>query len=148
MALRLSTGLRQALLGSQDFKSEFTDCFINIYTGVQPAGADDAAQGTLLATIYSNNPTDTLGLEFDAPVLGIIAKAVAETWAGAGLASGTAGWFRIFEAGSDPAILSTSDSRMDGNIATSGANMNMTNTSVVAAAVQTISSFSVTLPSS
>lgn len=148
MALRLSTGLRQALLGTADFDTIFTDCFINIYTGVQPADADQIASGSLLATIYSNNPTDTLGLEFDDPVAGVIAKAVAETWAGTALLSGTAGWFRMWAAGDDPAILSTTEERVDGNIATSGANMNMTNTSIVAAAVQTISAFTITMPGS
>ena len=91
MALRLSTGLRQALLGTADFRTEFTGCFINIYTGAQPASADDAATGTLLAKLYSNYPTNTLGLSFDAPVLGVISKAAAETWSNAAAASGTAG---------------------------------------------------------
>ncbi len=148
MALRLSTGLRQGLLGTADFDTIFTNCFINIYSGVQPANADAAAIGSLLATIYSNNPTDTLGLEFDNPIAGVISKAIAETWAGAGLLTGTAGWFRMWAAGDDPSILSTTEERVDGNIATSGANMNMTNTSIVAAAVQTISAFSITFPGS
>ena len=58
MALRLSTGLRQALLGTADFRTEFTGCFINIYTGNQPADPDDAATGTLLAKLYSNRRID------------------------------------------------------------------------------------------
>ena len=148
MALRLSTGLRQALLGSADFQTEFALSFINIYTGTQPATADTAASGTLLATIYSNNPTDTIGVSFDAPVAGVVAKAVAQTWAGTALATGTAGWYRLFEAGGNPAILSTTESRIDGNISTSGANMNMSSTSVTIATVQTVSTFTVTLPAS
>ena len=149
MALRLSTGLRQAMLGTTSFDATFTACFINIYSGVQPADADQAASGSLLATIYSNNPTDTLGLNFDIPaVAGVISKAVAESWAGTALLTGTAGWFRLWAAGDDPAILSTTEERIDRNIATSGANMNMTNTSVVAAAVQTISAFAITMPGS
>lgn len=147
MALRLSTGLRQALLGTAAFKTEFTACFINIYSGSQPTSPDDPASGTLLATIYSNNPTDTLGVSFDAPVAGVISKAAAETWAGTALASGTAGYFRIYEATDDPSLSSTTNSRLDGAIATSGGEMNMSSTAIVAAAVQTITSFNVTLPS-
>ena len=148
MALRLSTGIRQALLDTADFQTEFAVSFINIYTGTQPADADTAASGTLLATIYSNNPTDTIGISFDPPVLGTISKAVAETWAGTALATGTAGWYRLFEAGGNPAILSTTESRIDGNISTSGANMNMSSTTITVGTVQTVSTFDVTLPAS
>ena len=146
MALRLSTGLRQALLGTADFKTEFTASFLNIYTGSQPSSSDAAATGTLLATIYSDGAS--IGISFDAPVAGVIAKAVAETWSGTSGNEGTAGYFRLFEAGGNPAILSTAESRLDGNIATSGANMNMSNTFVANGAVQTVSTFAVTLPAS
>jgi hypothetical protein len=149
MALRLSTGLRQAMLGTASFDATFTACFINIYTGTQPATADTAASGTLLATIYSNNPTDTVGLNFEVPaVAGTISKAVAETWAGTALATGTAGWYRMWPAAGNPAILSTTESRVDGNISTSGANMNMSSTSIVQGTVQTVSTFDITLPAS
>jgi hypothetical protein len=146
MALRLSTGLRQALLGTQDFRAELAVSFINIYTGSQPSDADAAATGTLLATIYSDGTAT--GVSFDAPVAGVIAKAVAETWSGTSGAEGTAGWFRLWEAGGDPSILSTTESRVDGNVATSGANMNMSNTFVANGAVQTVSTFAITMPAS
>lgn len=144
MALRLSTGYRQSALGTADFQSEFAVSFINIYSGSQPSDADQAASGTLLATIYSDGTA--IGVSFDAPVAGVIAKAVAETWSGTAGAEGTAGWFRLFEAGGDPSILSTTESRIDGNVATSGANMNMSNTFVANGAVQTISTFAITFP--
>jgi len=146
MALRLSTGLRQALLGSAAFQAEFALSFINIYTGSQPSDADAAATGTLLATIYSDGAA--VGISFDAPVAGVIEKAVAQTWSGTAGAEGTAGYFRLFEAGGNPAILSTTESRIDGNIATSGANMNMSNTFVANGAVQTVSTFAITMPGS
>ena len=146
MALRLSTGLRQALLGTADFQAEFNLSRIYIYTGSQPSSANDAATGTLLATITVNG--GATGLTFDAPVDGTISKAAAETWSGTAGAEGTAGWFRLSEAGDDPATLSTTISRVDGNIATSGANLNMSNTFVANGAVQTISSFAITLPAS
>ena len=148
MALRLSTGLRQALLGTADFRTEFTGCFVNIYSGSQPTSPNDPASGTLLAKLYSNYPTNTLGLSFDAPVTGVISKAAAETWSNAAAASGTAGWFRIYEAADDPSLASTTNSRLDGAIATSGGELNMSSTAIVAAAVQTLTSFDVTLPAS
>jgi len=146
MALRLSTGLRQALLGTQDFQTEFALSFINIYTGSQPSSSDDAATGTLLATIYSDGAA--VGISFDAPVAGVVSKAVAQTWSGTSVAEGTAGYFRLYEAADNPALLSTTNSRIDGNVATSGANMNMSNTFVANGAVQTVSTFAITMPAS
>lgn len=146
MALRLSTGLRQALLGTADFRTEFTASFLNIYSGSQPASPNDPASGTLLATIYSDGAS--IGISFDAPVAGVISKAVAQTWSGTAGASGTAGYFRLFEASGDPSLSSTTESRMDGAIATSGGELNMSSTAITAAAVQTVTSFDVTLPSS
>ncbi|NIT14179.1 MAG: hypothetical protein GTN99_08075 [Candidatus Dadabacteria bacterium] len=146
--MRLSTGLRNAMLGTASFDAEFTACFINIYSGPQPASADDAITGsnTLLATIYSDGAA--LGLNFDAPVSGTISKAAAETWSGTALASGTAAWFRLYEAGDTPANLSTTASRVDGSIGISGGDMNISNTTITVSAVQTITQFDVTLPAS
>ena len=146
MALRMSTGVRQALLGTQDFQTEFALSFINIYSGSQPSSADDAATGTLLCTIYSDGTAT--GVSFDAPSGGAISKASGQTWSGTAGADGTAGWFRLYEALDDPSTLSTTSSRIDGNIATSGANMNMSNTYIANGAVQTISTFTITMPAS
>ncbi len=146
MALRLSTGLRQILLGSADFRSTFVLTGINLYTGSQPASADDAITATLLAPVTLND--SGVGVSFDAPIAGVIAKAVAEICSGTALATGTAGWFRMFVIIEDPATLDTVKARMDGAIATSGGELNMSSTAVVVGAVQTITNFTVTLPAS
>ena len=146
MAIRLSTGLRNALLGSADFRSTFNLSRINIYSGTQPTTADAAATGTLLLTITVDG--GATGLTFDAPVDGVISKAAAESWQGTTLANGTAGYFRLYAAGDDPAILSTTNERVDGSIAVSGGDMNISSTSLVASAVQTVSQFDITLPAS
>ncbi len=96
MALRLSTGLRQELLGTADFRSAFAVSFINIYSGAQPASPDDdIGTSVLLATIYSDGAA--VGISFDAPVAGVVSKAVAETWSGTALATGSAAWFRLHD---------------------------------------------------
>ncbi len=146
MALRLSTGLRQTLLGAADFRTVFTFASINLYTGSQPASADDSVAATLLAPITVGG--GATGLTFDAPVAGVIAKAVAEIWSGTALATGTAGWFRLFILADDPATQDVVLERMDGAIATSGGELNMSSTAVVLGAVQTITNFTVTLPAS
>lgn len=77
-----------------------------------------------------------------------IVKNPLETWSGVAAASGTAGWFRIEAAVADAGSLDSSEAviRCDGSVATSGAEWNMSSTAIVSAATQTITSFTVTLP--
>jgi hypothetical protein len=125
------------------FQAIFKDGFINVYSGTQPTSADDAPSGTLLCTFYSDGAAT--GLEFDDAAAGVISKAAAETWSGTAVASGTAGWFRLYQAG-DGGASSTTDCRLDGACATSGGQLNMSSLSISSGAVQTISTFQITQP--
>ena len=78
----------------------------------------------------------------------MLSKAAAETWQGTAVATGTAGWFRCYQAGDDPSAAETELARFDGSIATSGAQLNMSSTAIVISAVQTISAFTYTQPAS
>lgn len=88
------------------------------------------------------------GLQWGDAADGVLSKLSTQTWSGVAGASGTAGWFRIEAAVSDPGTLDSSEAiiRVDGAVATSGAELNMSPTSIAASATQTISSFTVTLP--
>lgn len=79
---------------------------------------------------------------------GVISKLSTETWSGVAVATGTAGWFRIEASVSDAGGTDVTESiiRVDGSVATSGAELNMTPTTITSAATQTISAFTVTLP--
>lgn len=89
-------------------------------------------------------------LTFGDSAAGTLVKNPAESWTGVGLASGTAGWFRFEGAGLDGGAADSSESkiRIDGNVSTSGGNLNMSSTLVALGATQTISSFSITIPAS
>jgi hypothetical protein len=138
--------MRNNMLDTDGIKSTFTSGYINIYTGSQPATADDAVPGTaVLLAIISNNGTAT-GVTFDAPVAGKISKAAAETWSDTALATGSAGWFRLYRSADNPATSDTTLARIDGAVSTSGAELNISNTSVVIAAVQTVTQFDITMP--
>ncbi|MES0336751.1 MAG: hypothetical protein SFH39_10445 [Candidatus Magnetobacterium sp. LHC-1] len=117
--------------------------FIKIYTGSQPTTSNDAPTGTLLCTVYSDGTA--AGLSFGDASAGVLAKTVGETWSGTAVATGTAGWFRLV-APADGGASSQIDERLDGSVATSGAQLNMSSTSIVSGAVQTISTFSITMP--
>lgn len=79
---------------------------------------------------------------------GALVKNPAETWSGTAANTGTAGWFRIEASVTDAGALDSAEAviRCDGSVATSGAELNMTPTSITSGAVQSISSFAVTLP--
>jgi len=121
----------------------FRKGFLKIYSGTQPTSADDVINGVLLCTIYSDGTTT--GLTFQDSATGTMPKTSTETWSGTAVATGTAGWFRFVAVG-DTGASSTIEPRIDGTVATSGAQINMSSTSVTTSAVQTISTFQVTVP--
>lgn len=151
--IKWSTKLQNTAL--EALRTAFNDGTIYIYSGTQPVSSDAAVQGTLLGKVTVNAGTfvfgaPTNGLAFDAAAAGVLSKAVAEVWQFTGLATGTPGWFRFMgnptdNLGSDATFLLN---RMDGRIATSGAEMNINPLSVVLGAVSTVDSFTISMPTS
>lgn len=127
MAIRLSTGAINKLLDTGSFKGLFTGGFIDIYTGTQPASPNTGAGtvgATKLCTVYSDGAS--AGLNFAAAATdGVLSKLGTETWSGTMLANGQAGWFRLRETSDTGLSDSTTAARMDGAIATSGAQLNL-----------------------
>jgi len=116
--------------------------FINIYVGSQPGTPDNAPGSTLLCTIYSDG--SSAGLSFEEAVAGTITKKSTETWSGTAVATGTAGWWRLITPGDDGSG-NTTDERLDGAIATTGAELNMASLTIVINAIQSISTFQATV---
>jgi len=90
------------------------------------------------------------GLMFGDSAVGALVKLPSQTWSGVAGNTGTAGWFRLVGSVADAGSLDSSEvfHRLDGNVATSGANLNLSSTSIVASATQTISTFTLTEPAS
>jgi len=155
MALRISTGLRNGLLDSGDFKTLMDTGVMRIYSGSQPADADTAESGTLLLEVSVDAGTfvadtgsgSTNGISFGAAAAsGVLAKA-AENWQGVGVTDGSAGWFRFYDATRTTGA-SSAAVRFDGSCGTSGSQLNMGSTTITSAATHTVDSFQVTLPAS
>lgn len=149
MTVRLSTALRNNLAGTTGFAATFANGIIEIRTGSQPGTADAAATGTLLGTVTLNSGaftpgSPTNGLTFAAAADGAVSKS--GVWSFNGVAAGTAGWFRLKANALDNDTLSTTLPRLDGSIATSGADMNLSNITIAVAAPNTIDSFTYTQP--
>ncbi|MNV14205.1 hypothetical protein D3C71_1048800 [compost metagenome] len=103
------------------FASIFENGVIDVYSGRQPASADEAPTGTLLAQITKDGggwapgfPTN--GLQFIASGR-YITKRPDHTWMLRGIAAGQAGWFRLRANPEDPATFSLTAPRIDGAVA-------------------------------
>ncbi len=126
-----------------------------VVTVIAPNGTGDAHNGlalsttttTLTATSGGNmaGGVDAVnGLTFAAPSGGTLSKS--GVWGFTGVAAGTAGWFRMKAAGTDSDGASTTLCRLDGSIAVSGADMNLSNIAIAVGAPTTVDSLTITMP--
>lgn len=150
MTVKLSTGFRNTLLNNQGFSEIFSAGVIAVYSGAQPASADDAPTGTLLGYITKDGAafvpgSPTNGLNWGAAAGGVIGKNT-DNWRLTGAAAGTAGWFRLMGNAADNGLASTTLPRIDGAVATSGGDINLTSLSIGIGSVTTIDTFTYAIP--
>lgn len=145
MSIKVSTGLRNAMLTDNPFRTVMNGGFMKIYAGTPPASADDTlGTATLLCTL-SNNGGAT-GLTFEAAAVnGVIGKAAAEVWKGVNSAGGTATFYRLVLAG-DTGAASTTDKRVQGSVAVAGGDINLSSVGLVQGADQKLDFYNLTLP--
>lgn len=147
MTVKASTGLRNKLLDTSPLRTIFSGGYLLLYAGPVPSSADDAIVGgthTLLCDVRNNNTTT--GITFASSASGgSITKNLSETWSRAAANTGTATFYRLV-ASTDTGASSTTEARLQGSIGTSGADLNLTTTSLNASTVYTIDTFSVSLP--
>lgn len=143
MTLKISTGLRNAVLVTGSLRSRVNGKIIRIYGGSVPATANAALGGATLLCTVSVGGTGT-GVTFEAtPVDGALVKTAAETWSGTNVATGTATFWRLVDTGDD-GTLSTSAERVQGTFGgTSGL---LSNPSLTSGAPQSIDNAVIALP--
>lgn len=122
MAFRINMAKRTALATT----STTNMTTLEIRTGGQPAAADDAATGTLLATITGITWSNANGVS---------TRSASDTVAA--VATGTAGWGRFRNAGDTE--------RLDGVV---GTDFTLNNTSIVSGGNVSLTSATVTQPAS
>lgn len=106
--------------------------YLRIYSGTKPATPETAASGTLLAELRMN------ATAFGAASGGVI-TANAITGDSSADATGTAGWFRILKSDGTTAL-------WDGDVATSGADLNLNSIAISSGAAVDVTALTVTLP--
>lgn len=130
MAEKLSTTLANQV--ADNLYDTFNAGTLKLYTGSQPASADDAPSGTLLVTITLPNPA------FAAASGG--AKAKSGTWSGTGASAGSAGWCRFEN--------SATGKKLDGSVTATGGGgeIELDNVSIAVGQTVTISTGTGTQP--
>jgi len=108
--------------------------YLRIYTATRPANADTAASGTLLAELRMN------ATAFGASVDGVI-TANAITQDASADNGGTAAWFRVLKSDGTTAL-------WDGEVGTSGSDLNLNTLTIGAGGTVSVSSLTHTIPRS
>jgi len=127
MAIAYAVPLRNSMLDAITSLAG-ASCLINIYDGTRPATGGTAT--TLLAQLTGN-------ATFAPAASGGVLTLNAITQDSSANATGTATWFRIYASNGTTHV-------MDGNVGTSGSDLNLTTVSIVTAQPVSISSFVIT----
>ena len=146
MALRLSTGLRTAMLGGTGgIKDLMTNGVMDIFTGSQPVSADYVETGVKLVRISSTSGTGVAdGLKFGTAAAGVLPIGT-PAWTGPVLAAGVAGWFRFYGSGGISGTNGTA-LRFDGAVGIAGAELDLTHTNLALNSLLTITAANITQP--
>lgn len=127
---RMSVAARNVELNA--LAAEANNGYLRIYSGSQPADPETAPGGTLLAE-----------LRFGATAFGAAANgtitANAITADSSANGTGTATWFRVLKSDGSTAL-------WDGDVGTSGANLNLNSVAIQAGATVTVSSLTHSIP--
>lgn len=130
MAIKQTTAVRNAQLDALNSQTG-TSAKLRIYNGTRPANANTAITSQTMLVELTCNAT-----AFAAAASGgvLTANAISN---GTAAATGTASWFRLWQSNGTTAI-------MDGDVSTSGADLNINNTSIATGQTVSVTSFTVT----
>ena len=154
MAFKLSTGMRNHLMATDDFAAGVNGGLIKIYgSPTSQAAADalipataDAALGsaTLLCTVSVSGSGTGLNMG-TVPSSGVLTKAAAEAWYGTNAASGYASFYR-FAPIADDGTLSTTAKRCQGTVGILGTDLIVASAYFTLGQQQRIDSYAIGVP--
>lgn len=143
--MKRSTGLRNYMLATGSFKQAIDSSIINIYSGVEPATADDALGSAVLLCTISLEGTGTGVTLATVPSAGTLTKNPSEVWTGDVLVSGQASFFRM-QKPADAGSSSVSAVRLQGTVGLIGADLNFNTINLVSGNARRINNFVAAIP--
>jgi hypothetical protein len=126
MAIRFNTATRNALADTLGAAMAYAT--LSIYTGTQPATANDTATGTKLVDVTIN--------AFNAASTGTATLDTSSPNVGTAVATGTAGWGRITH----------TSGVIDGTVGTSGTDFTINSTSITSGSAVTLTAMTIVQP--
>ena len=152
MAIKISTGLANSLLGSGAVRSVLegaSGMALDIFAGTRPDSPDSApgSGATLLCTLTLAAGAN--GIHFETgTITGLkLTKKASEVWRGLIVTEGTATWYRLRQYGDNNA-LSTALPRVDGSVGTSGTDLTLTSVSMKVGAPVELGEYELAMPQS
>ncbi len=135
MALRLNDNYRDVILNN-GYNNIQANTELRIYTGAQPASAEDAASGTLLVAIVLPATAFNNAVATGSP----IQLTKTGTWSGTAIATGVAGYFRLIHIGNDL--------RLDGAVTATagGGELELDSTTIADGSTVSVTQFDVVQP--
>ena len=130
MAIKYDTTTRNDMLAALNTRIG-ASARLRIYNGTRPANVGTAITSQTMLVELTCNAT-----AFAAAASGgvLTANAISN---GTAAATGTASWFRLFQSNGTTAI-------MDGDVSTSGSDLNLNNTSIATGQTVSVTSFTIT----
>lgn len=137
MTVRMSAGLANYVLDSGLGTAFDTTGRINVYTGAQPASADDAASGTLLGTLTLSSDAFAAAASRAIAINSVTSDTSAD-------ASGTAGYVRFYRTGDTApgSAAGATDRRLDLDITD---DISIDNATIVAGGTIALSGYSLSI---
>lgn len=134
MVLHFATATRNAMLDAiaTALNAGSGAAYIEVRSGTQPANANTAASGTVLATITLTDPAQD-----GAASAGVLTIDADPDISATAAATGTASWARVYD--------STGAAVFDGSVATSGGDFTITSTSITSGQTVTLTVGTLTL---
>ncbi|MFN8745135.1 MAG: hypothetical protein ACK5ZN_09170 [Phycisphaerales bacterium] len=130
MAIKYDTTTRNAMLDALNTRIG-TSAKVRIYNGTRPANVGTAITSQTMLVELTCNATAFAA----AAASGVLtANAISN---GTAAATGTASWFRLFQSNGTTAII-------DGDVGTSGSDLNLNNTSIATSQTVSVTSFAIT----
>ena len=162
-AVNFNTSLNQTASDLTDainrngmFRATVAGAVVTIFpwggSGTSFNGAVVTATLTTVTATYVNisgGVAPVNGLLFGQPSVGVVGKAPGQVWSFNGVAVGTAGWFRLIASAADAGGLVSGAPwplRIDGSIATSGGDLNLSNIAIAVNTPATVDTFNFTVP--
>lgn len=137
MAVKLSTGLKDAMLITGPARTALTGAVIRVYSGSVPNSPNDALSGNTLLLEVSLNGVGT-GISWESLTQdGALLKSATELWTGTVIANGVATFFRMVLP-SDTGAASITAIRVQGSVGVLGADLAIPEVSLTTGAIQNI----------